>query len=191
MTQRYGIPSEDKTKITKRLIEGITKWLKIPSQEQPILNPKVAHFIAAGALPENIPLLAPYERRGEVVVTETEITYAVNSWTDEEIRAEKIREIKAVCDNKIEAIVPNGEKNRWETRGIRLAWKRIKHLKSPGNNQDLTPQEEELADQLDLLGETTETIREARDLIREDINSASGQPLKDIDSTASNSRWPS
>ena len=190
MSQRYGIPGEDKTKVTKWLQEGVTKWLKIPGQEQPILNPKVAHFIAAGALLENIPDIGLYQRRGGMVVTETEITYAIDSWSDEEIKAEKIIEIKAVCDDKIEALVPNGEKNRWETRGIRLAWKRIKHLKDPSGNPDLNEQEEELAEQLDSLGEATEAIREARDLIREDINDASRQALKDIDATANNQRWP-
>ena len=188
--QKYGLLNNDKTEVVEWLREGVTKWLKIPGQEQPVLNPKAAHFIAAGALLENIPDIGSYQRRGEMVVTETEIAYAIDSYSDEEIKAEKIIAIKALCDNKIEAIVPNGEKNRWETRGLRLAWKRIKHLKSPGNNQDLTPQEEALADELDLLGETTEAIREARDSIRIDINNASGQALKDIAATINNPRWP-
>lgn len=114
----------------------------------------------------------------------------ITSRSDQEIRDTKLAAIKSIADAKIEVLVPNGEKNRWETRGLRLAWKRIKHLKSPGNNQDLTSQEEELADQLDTLGESTEAIREARDSIRIDINNASGQALKDIDSTITNPYWP-
>lgn len=114
----------------------------------------------------------------------------IEIWIDKEIRAVKLVELNKTCNEKIEALVPNGEKNRWETMGLRLAWKRIKHLKSPGNNQDLTPQEEELADQLDTLGESTEAIREARDLIREDINASIGQILKDIDTSANSPRWP-
>lgn len=112
------------------------------------------------------------------------------SRSDQAIRDIRLAAIKAIADAKIEALVPNGEKNRWETRGLRLAWKAIKHLKSPGTNQDLNPQEESLAEELDLLGETTEAIREARDNIRIDINNASGQALKDIDSTITNPYWP-
>ena len=112
------------------------------------------------------------------------------SRTDQEIRDTKLAEIKALADVKIEELVPNGEKHRWETRGLRLAWKRIKHLKSPGTNQDLNAQEEDLADQLDAMGEATEAIREARDLIRTEINNSSGQALKDIDTTGTNILWP-
>jgi len=113
------------------------------------------------------------------------------SRSDQEIKDIKLAAIKVIADAKIEALVPNGEKNRWETKGIRLLFKRQKHMKDPGPNPDWTPEEVTLAGDLDTLGETTEQVREARDAIRVNINAASGQPLKDIDATETNPLWPS
>lgn len=92
-------------------------------------------------------------------------------------------------DLLVSGIAPPRIIQRAIAKGASLNRKKVKHLTNPAQFSDLTADEEKIAESLEAMQEITEAIREAEDLIIEEIEGATVPELLAID-VESHQAWP-